>query len=502
MQTKGKLATLVGIFVGYKVWKKEQRDKLKSPTNRILMPENKSKNAIVVGAGVAGVSTAYILGKRGYNVLVLDASHSVGSECSACPAGSISKAVSMFDRNSWISVLKSWSPFSSMEEKFFHINWSKTLTDPHFWRWMLSFSYYSLVKSETQNINQQEMQNFTYFAIQQLKETILKHSIDGECGLNDKGIMYTHHDDSIEDSKLRPSQRLNKDEMIKVEPSISRWEDIPSQGDLFSGPNWMSANSEIFTQQLAAYCQKYLGIMFRFDTKVEAFDIIEEQSCQKDINLKKIKKIYTNQGYFEVNDKTEVIVAAGSWTPRILWNCGYFVPIYPMKGYSVSFDLSKDKLEGYKSSIHDSNLPTRMIIDKKMYISRLGKNIRITSIGEFCGWDTKPDEIINRSFRERGRKHIPDLANNFDKTPTRCGLRPQSADGVILLGRVDGMKNLSLNVGPGQTGWKLSMGAASVIGAILDQDTEDYLFKLEKLSPKNKVVYAPFWSYLSRLRWK
>jgi len=173
-----------------------------------------------------------------------------------------------------------------------------------------------------------------------------------------------------------------------------------------------------------------------------------------------------------------------------------------MKGYTVSFDLSQKQLEEYESSIQDFHLPSRMIIDKKMYISRLGQNIRITSIGEFCGWDTKPDEIINRSFRENGRKHLPDLAHEFDKTPTRCGLRPQSADGVIVLGRVDGMKNLSLNVGPGQTGWKLSIGAASVIGTILDDNTEEYLFKLDKLSPKHKVVYAPFWSFISRLRWE
>ena len=142
-----------------------------------------------------------------------------------------------------------------------------------------------------------------------------------------------------------------------------------------------------------------------------------------------------------------------------------------------------------------------MIIDNKMYISRLGQNIRVTSIGEFSGWDTTPDEIINREFREKGRKHVTKMIENFDKTPTRCGLRPQSADSVILVGRIDGIQNLSVNVGPGQTGWKLSIGAANVIGAVLDDDIDGYAFDIEKLSPKNKIVYAPIWSYLSRLRW-
>ena len=58
MQTKGKLITIIGIYVGYKIWNIEQRAKLKYSLNRISMPERKTKNAIVVGAGVAGVSAA------------------------------------------------------------------------------------------------------------------------------------------------------------------------------------------------------------------------------------------------------------------------------------------------------------------------------------------------------------------------------------------------------------------------------------------------------------
>ena len=415
----------------------------------------------------------------------------------------------MFDRSSWISVLKSWSPFSSFEDKFFHIDWSKTLTDPHFIRWMLSFSYYSLIKSKKQDMNQKEMQKFTFFAIDRLKETISKYKMDRECGLNDRGILYTSHDktersnvDAKKEDQNHSCQNLDEDQMISIEPIISSWEDVPLRGDLFSGPNWMSANSEVFTQNLARYSEENFDTIFRFNTKVEDFEIDERTCFNGAKELKRIKKIYTERGYIDVDDKTEIIIAAGSWTPRILWKCGYFAPIYPMKGYSVSFDLSEKKLQELNSSFSGFHVPTRMIIDKKMYISRLGKNIRVTSIGEFCGWDTKPDAVVDKSFRDKGRKHVPNVADIFDNTPTRCGLRPQSADSVILLGRVDGMQNLSVNVGPGQTGWKLAIGAANLLSAILDDDTNGYPFDYETLSPKNKVVYAPFWSFISKLRWE
>jgi D-amino-acid dehydrogenase len=341
-----------------------------------------------------------------------------------------------------------------------------------------------------------------------MMEVIKEHEIDDEVGLNDNGIVYTHYEASnpihvnTEDgSNTKSFQRVYKDEIYNLEKCISNWEESPTHADFYAGPNWLAANSEKFTNYLAHICEHSLGIKFYFDTKVEAFDIAYEEESEMKKESKSIKKIYTNQGCIKIDDGTEVIVASGSWTARILWNFGYFTPIYPMKGYSVSFDLPDDELEDNNFSINDNDLPTRIIVDKKMYLSRLGRQVRVTSMAEFCGWDTAPDEKINKSFREQGRKHVPGLLPLFNRAPTRCGLRPQSADGVILLGRVDGMKNLSLNVGPGQTGWKLSLGAASVLAANLDNDIKDYTFDIQKLSPANKVVYAPFWSMLSRLRW-
>ena len=71
MKTKSKLFTVFGVFVGYNFINRRKSTKLELPINKILLPQNQSKNAIVVGAGVAGVSTAHELGKKGYNVVVL-----------------------------------------------------------------------------------------------------------------------------------------------------------------------------------------------------------------------------------------------------------------------------------------------------------------------------------------------------------------------------------------------------------------------------------------------
>ena len=83
-------------------------------------------------------------------------------------------------------------------------------------------------------------------------------------------------------------------------------------------------------------------------------------------------------------------------------------------------------------------------------------------------------------------------------TPRRCGLRPYSADGIILLGRLHQLENLSLNVGPGFTGWKISVGAAAVVAAGLSGELEEaeLPFRRAALEPGARVARAAGWGAL------
>ena len=137
-------------------------------------------------------------------------------------------------------------------------------------------------------------------------------------------------------------------------------------------------------------------------------------------------------------------------------------------------------------------------------------------MGEFAGWDTVPRKEVDEAFRKAAREHLtPSLQHLFDKTPTRfritqvsdaytgcffltiprCGLRPYSADGIILLGRVSGLANLSLNVGPGFNGWKISVGAAEVLAASLEGSEVKQLPEQPKsLLPGNRVWKSRGWA--------
>ena len=438
----------------------------------------------------------------------------MATQCSAVPAGGMQKSNPTVNRQSWISVIKSWNPFtSSLEDKFFHIKWFKTITDPHFLRWISLFSYKSLKNLNPQEKEQQEHQfKFTLFALDKMKEVIYDLNLEEKCGINCNGAIRFHYPNTpTENTKnasfsVEPISRIfpngkNGDDLFEIEKSSPKWPKTIESAELETSS--CAGNCEEFTKCLAEVAKKKLGVQFLMNAEVRS---IEMETLKTPSSLlgneknKSLKTIYTTKGKIDIDENTEVVLATGSWTPSLLWKCGYFAPIYPMKGYSVSMNLPK---VGSSNRPLESDLPSRMLIDKKMYISRLGDQIRVTSIGEFCGWNTTPDPKINETFRYNGRIRVPAVQSLFDLTPTRCGLRPYSADGIILLGRIEKITNLSVNVGPGFNGWKISIGAADVLGNILsNKHNESYSFEKEKLSPEGRIVYSPLWCLLSRIRWE
>ena len=91
-----------------------------------------------------------------------------------------------------------------------------------------------------------------------------------------------------------------------------------------------------FTSKLAEESQR-IGVTFKFNTKVTSLEL--QQNGDGDGDGKRISALVTDNEVIEVPDQAQVVVAAGSWTPRLLWYADLFVPVYPMKGYSVIIDL-------------------------------------------------------------------------------------------------------------------------------------------------------------------
>mmetsp|Transcript_76270 Transcript_76270/g.114819 ORF Transcript_76270/g.114819 Transcript_76270/m.114819 type:complete len:170 (+) Transcript_76270:1-510(+) len=161
-----------------------------------------------------------------------------------------------------------------------------------------------------------------------------------------------------------------------------------------------------------------------------------------------------------------------------------------------------------ESGLPAKDLPSRIVCDKYMFTSRLGPDeIRITSIGKFSGWSTKPTPSVDRDFRREAVRQFPQLQTLIEKATTKCGHRPYVNDGILLLGKCsDTYENLYVSCGPGSNGWKLALGSGEVIDRLVSGETPETIktelgFDVSAFSPAGRVLYAPFFAKLCRIRW-
>jgi glycine/D-amino acid oxidase-like deaminating enzyme len=159
------------------------------------------------------------------------------------------------------------------------------------------------------------------------------------------------------------------------------------------------------------------------------------------------------------------------------------------------------------SPLQSRDLPSRIVCDKYMYTTRLGDDeIRITSIGEFSGWQTRPSPDVDLEFRKEAKRQFPQLSAYIDKAITRCGHRPLVSDGILLLGRLSDNSNVYVSCGPGSNGWKLAMGSGEVIARLIDGQSFQEIDKavganVETFSPSGRVVHSPMFARMCRARW-
>jgi len=194
------------------------------------------------------------------------------------------------------------------------------------------------------------------------------------------------------------------------------------------------------------------------------------------------------------------VVAAGAWTPVLLRDVELYVPMYPLKGYDLIVPL-EDGEERRKE-----HAPQRIVADASMFLTRFHDSVRITSIGEFSGWHTRPNNTVLHNLREKAQRWLPSLSNRIMGNNTRVvtGLRPFVADGRMIIGRAPQFENLFLNTGPGSNGWKLCVGAARVLvsnmrhgdgdrnnGKSIPDDMRVPREALDLVDPRGRVLHAP-----------
>ena len=263
-----------------------------------------------------------------------------------------------------------------------------------------------------------------------------------------------------------PFEVLDADGLARVEPALARARDRLAGG--LRLPNDETGDCHQFTTQLAAKAEQ-LGVQFLYGKTVEHLQHAGQ-------SLQGIR--FTDQSTLQAD---RYVLAAGSYSRDLLLPLGLDIPVYPVKGYSLTLPIT-----------HEALAPQSTVLDEsyKIAVTRLGDRIRVGGMAELGGFDLR----LNPRRRQTLEKVTRELFAGGDLQQAQfwTGLRPMTPDGTPLVG-ASSIRNLYLNTGHGTLGWTMACGSAQVLAdQIMGRqpaiNTEGFDLSRYTISPSEREV--------------
>ena len=400
---------------------------------------------VVLGAGVAGITTAYFLAREGFDVRVIDRCDAPASEGSYANAGLIHA-----------SVAEPWnSPVAVLELLRSLVRRDGTLLlnpgqIPGLIFWGLRFLSGSRYRVRSANT----LLNARLAVYSQQLLARLREETGIDFDNTGHGMMKLFQTQKRLEAitatarLLEPlgvvHRRVGVDELIESEPLLADGCEQWVGGVHF--PNDESACPRLFARGLATLAESSLGVRFHYRTHI------------LDLRMKRnrLERVVTDQGDF---DADAVVIAAGPESAGLARRAGLRLPIRPVKGYSTTIALVSDVPSPRVPLMDDS---------RKLVINRLGNRLRISGTAEFAGHDRSVRADRIEQLLQRAGATVPALADHLrstDHDPWAC-LRPMTADGPPILGATP-VSNVYLNAGSGHLGWTMAAGSAKLVTDVI-----------------------------------
>ncbi|MBI1622302.1 D-amino acid dehydrogenase [Aquamicrobium zhengzhouense] len=401
---------------------------------------------IVLGAGIIGVTTAYQLAKAGHEVTVVDRQTGPALETSFANAGEVS-----------FGYCSPWAapgiPLKAV--KWLFMQHAPLILRPKFDAAMLSwlFRMLSNCTAERYAINKSRMlrlSDYSRISLAALREETGIAYDEAMKGTLQLFRTEAQLDASAKDVKALaadgiPYEVLDRDGCIRAEPALAHVRDKIVGGLLT--PQDETGDCFKFANALAAKAEA-LGVRFLYETPITGLDI----------EAGGLRAVITKNGRLEAD---AAVVALGSYSPLLLKPHGIQLPVYPVKGYSLTMPV-----------VEPTRAPVSTIMDEtfKIAITRLGDRIRVGGMAEISGY-TNDLSIKRRSTLNHS---VMDLfpGGDISKAIYWSGLRPMTPDGTPVIGGTH-IKGLFLNTGHGTLGWTMSTGSARVISDLVSGRTPE-----------------------------
>ncbi|TWB49429.1 D-amino acid dehydrogenase [Bradyrhizobium sacchari] len=396
---------------------------------------------LILGSGVIGVTSAYYLARAGHDVTVVDRQPEPALETSFANAGEVSPGYS--------------SPWAGPGVPVKAVKWLlmkhgplviRPKLDPVMWVWLLKML--RNCTSARYAVNKSRMIPIAEYSRDALRD--LRRDIGIQYDERSQGTLQLFRyqsqlDGTAEDIAVLkqygvPFEVLSREGCIAVEPALA------GVKEKFAGglrlPQDETGDCHMFTQALAKHAQA-LGVRFMFNTGIDR--IVTDGA--------RVSGVVTSAGLLQADS---YVLALGSWSPRLVAPLGISLPVYPVKGYSITVPI-KDASGAPESTVMDESY--------KVAITRLGNRIRVGGTAEISGYSSKLYDA-RRATLDHSLTDLFPRGGDLSKATFWSGLRPMTPDGPPVIGPTQ-YANLHLNTGHGTLGWTMSCGSGRVLADML-----------------------------------
>lgn len=402
---------------------------------------------LVLGSGVAGVTAAWRLLRDGHEVSVVDRQPAAAEENSFANAGLVAPGHSFAWASPKVPKILLTSLWRNDQAFRFRLT-----PDPRMWAWSLKFlRQCTAERARVNTLRKHALCRYSQRLFHDLvEETGVEY--DGRTG----GLLYMYRTAEtmargIANMRIladdgQEQEIVNPDRIAEIDPSLSAARDKIAGGVYC--PTDESGDARMFSVNLARLCQAK-GAEFHFDTPVEA--IIADGD--------RIDRVVTGQGDMRAD---MYVLSLGCHSPHAVRSIGANLPIYPVKGYSVTLPVGPENVAPAIGGVDEDNL---------VAYCRMGDRMRITATAEFAGYSTshRPSDFVKMLS---SAKDLFPNGGDYDRLEYWAGLRPMTPEGTPILG-FGRHRNLCYNTGHGHMGWTMACGAAAIVADLIGDRTPE-----------------------------
>ncbi len=395
----------------------------------------------VLGSGVIGTCSAWYLTQAGHEVVVIDRQPAPAQETSFANAGQLSPGYA----SPWAAPHVPFKALKWLFQKYAPLSIRPGL-DPHQYLWL-----WQMLRNCTANryaVNKARMMRLSEYSrlcIDRLRaETGIEYE-GRQLGTMQVFRTQAQLDDAAKDIDVLkqygvPYEVLDRAGIVRIEPALA--DVVDALTGALRLPHDETGDCEIFTQRLAERAQA-AGVEFRFGATIERLESDGSRVSAVVVNGK-------------IVHADRYVMALGSYSTPMLAPLGIHLPVYPLKGYSLTVPITRPELA-----------PVSTVLDEtyKVALTRFDQRIRVGGLAGVSGYDLALHPR-GRATLEKALGSLFPRGGELGAATVWTGLRPATPDGTPVVGATR-LANLFLNTGHGTLGWTMACGSGRYLADLI-----------------------------------